>query len=330
MEEEEEFDDMEGIDTSPEAILALEQSLSYESNLIPVPTGRLSFSQLTVWDSCPRRYYYRYVLKQRSGSTSGMALGTLTHGAVEHSINRKIETGAYISLEEAYAWIDDSSRELSQDVEKWDEDAYVDIVDMEARRARLAAEARLLAGSFMRERLHELEPRTAEFKIETVLRDRIAFVGFIDMVVKDKDVMDMNPAYRDSKDQTPHPYDKVLDLKTVKKNYGKAQVENSLQLSLYAAATGCNTVGFELVVRPGATARTAAPRVISWPENGNGTTRSAQEIKHALDYVEDIAEAMAAGSYPRANPESWVCNSKWCEHFSKCRGAGSNETAVIA
>lgn len=322
------MDDVDADFTGNEEYIA--QLTEAESRLLHLPVRALSFSQLTLHQSCPRRYYYRYVLKKRGGASAGMVAGTLTHGAVEHAVNHKIKTGKDMHPDEAFAWIDQNVVDLAAEVERWDDDAFVDITDPTKRREKLAHESRMLAGLFIRDRLPQLHPRVSEHKIETIIRDRIPYMGFVDLVVKNADTVLMSPEYAASKDPRPHPQDTILDLKTVKKNYGPHQVNNSLQLTLYAATTGCARVGFELIIRPGQTARTAAPRLRSWPEDGMGVVRTHAEIEHALDYVTDVAESIASGSYPRTTPESWVCNAKWCDYYAECRGSRANETSRIA
>lgn len=332
------FDDMDPDDGMDDMDLSAANNDEYlarleahEARLLHLPTRFLSYSQLTLYASCPRRYYYRYVLGQRAGTSSAMALGTLTHGAIEQGVNFKIQHQREPELAQLLDWIEDESKILAPEIKKWDDDQYLDIVDPEARRQMLANEARALASVFVRERLPKLLPRVSEYKVETLLRGRIPYIGYIDLITKDPDAAAMNPEYANSGAEAIHPLDTIRDVKTVKKNYRPDQIANSLQLSLYAYATGAHTVAYELIRRPGKTARTAAPVTIPWPAEGAAAVvRSRAELEHALDHVEDVAQAMAQGSYPRIGPESWVCNAKWCDYYDQCRGSRANETARIA
>lgn len=46
-------------------------------------TWTYSFSQLSLWRTCKRRYYHRYVLGQPEPTTPAMRFGTLVHDAIE-------------------------------------------------------------------------------------------------------------------------------------------------------------------------------------------------------------------------------------------------------
>jgi hypothetical protein len=102
--------------------------------------------------------------------------------------------------------------------------------------------------------------------------------------------------------------DKVVDLKNTGKVYGETRVVNSLQLSIYSMITGVERVAYDLLVQ------TKTPKFVhqeAW--------RTPTELEHAADVVEDVARSISAGIFPRTDPESWVCNAKWCEYYSDCR-----------
>lgn len=101
----------------------------------------------------------------------------------------------------------------------------------------------------------------------------------------------------------------VVDLKVGTKKRNSAE---STQLAIYSVAAGYSSVGYWQMIPP--KVRVGAKSELSITEVDN----------RFLDFVEmtiqAAARAIKAGIYLPAQPGDWMCSSKYCGHFEKCRG----------
>ena len=101
----------------------------------------------------------------------------------------------------------------------------------------------------------------------------------------------------------------IFDYKTAARSKGQSEVDQSLQLSLYAYATKAPQVGIiELIKKAN-------------PEVGVLTApRSAMQKQWSLHVVRSVALAIKAGAFPLAAPNTWGCSARFCGYWSRCRG----------
>jgi hypothetical protein len=265
-----------------------------------LPSGYLSVSQVGLYQKCGERYRRRYVLGQFTPNSSNLGHGRLIHKTVETLLQYKIDHEQHVPPADlAGDTISAHLQEMSQDVEIWDP-KVPNIEEFEST-------ARDLIDLYVDARLPEVLPRAVELKLETVLRGRIPFIGYTDLIEMSLMDADFTPMKSMSDLKAS---DSVRDLKATGKKYGANRVDNALQLSMYAVITGLEHVGFDLLVQK---KRSEFAKQDSF--------RSSSEKEHAVDVVEDVARAISAGVFTRADPESWMCTPKWCPYFNECRGA---------
>ncbi len=94
--------------------------------------GEASYSpsKLDTYESCPRKYYFQYVLKIPQEGKTYFSLGSVVHSVVEH-ITRKLNEGIDVSEEEALEMLDEfwqPSAYVSRAEEAQDRDAAVKMV----------------------------------------------------------------------------------------------------------------------------------------------------------------------------------------------------------
>jgi hypothetical protein len=106
--------------------------------------------------------------------------------------------------------------------------------------------------------------------------------------------------------------DAVADLKNKKKASTQADVDNSLQLTLYAHILGKPQVRLDQLIKP---TKTHGVRYIR-----KQSIRTTSEVKHALQVVKGVTAGIVAGNFMRTNPENWWCSTKWCPYWGQCRG----------
>jgi hypothetical protein len=273
-----------------------------------LPREHLSFSQVNLWRTCAERYRREYILKQPRPSSSNLGHGRLMHHVVENLNIFKLENdGELPPLDFANDTISGALNEYTENIEIWDPK----VPDLET----LENVTRELIQIYVDDRLPETRPRAVELEIRYMINGRIPYKGFIDLVEKSE--LDTSPYKPFEGFQEIMITDIVTDLKNTTKKYGPQKVLNSMQLSLYASALGIERVAYDLLVQK---KKSEFVRQESW--------RSPGEKAHAEDVVEDVAKAISAGIFPKADPESWACSEKWCSYYADCRGARSVSSVV--
>jgi hypothetical protein len=280
-----------------------EEQIAIIANADPnlnLPTKSLSWSQINLYLTCGHRYYHKYVLKKPQPNSSNLVHGRMLHSVLESMHIYKMENGVVPPRERHQDEISDAVRDLEAEVDSWD----VKVPD-----ASVAEDsARLLTDIYYDERLPHVRPRAVELKVVSLIRGRVPFLGYIDLVEKNPMEPDgyVNPMVDPS---TPVMGDTIVDLKMTGKKYAPSQVENGAQLTLYAAVTGVADVGYDLLIQK-KNSEFVSQRAI----------RTIADKEHVLDLVEDIAQGISAGYFPKTTPESWACDPKWCPYYGECRG----------
>lgn len=270
---------------------------------INLPTSFLSFSQINLYNLCGRRYYYKYVLGMRQPSSSNLVHGRMCHEVVDKMHQYKIHHNFETPPKEFYMdTITDELEGLEHDIEGFDPK----IPDMNV----FETTARELVGLYHEHRLPTVMPRVTEYRVVGLLRDRIPFQGYIDLIEQNPMIPTdpRDPAF--FHEGSPiHPGDTVIDLKFTGRKYGQSRVNDSMQLTLYAELTNLEHVGYDLLVQK---------KVSEFvPQR---STRSTQEKNHVLDIMEDVVKGISLGHFPRTDTESWMCSEKWCPYYLSCRG----------
>lgn len=270
---------------------------------IILPTKYMSFSQINLYGNCGERYRRKYVLGNRSPASSNMAQGRLTHMSVEHMHLYKLNNkGEMPPKEYHHDIISDKLQEEFEEVQVWD--------DKTPDKETAEEFTRRLSDLYYENRLEDVRVRDAERKITGIIKDRIPFLGYIDLIeYAEHDSIDYDDPFVDHR--AVKPSDGVRDLKTTGRKYGKNRIRNSFQLTLYADLLGVNDVGYDLLVQT----KTGKTKYYKQRD-----IRSEGEKVHARDVVEDIAEAISAGVFPKTSPEHWMCSEKWCPFWDDCRG----------
>lgn len=263
-----------------------------------LPKGYLSVSQISQFMKCGRAYEFRYVLEKPIPKTSFTALGSAVHKAAEKL--HVAMMGAALPpplefVEDAYS---DSHDEYFADPDMilMEEDKVTDPKDVGVRLTRLYYKGATgeLIDPETKQPLRKIYPVAAERVIRTMLKptdgDEVPFLGIIDL-------------------EEP---DAVADLKTKRKKGSQGEVDNSLQLSLYAHVSGKKTVRHDQLIKPSAKLPERFIRI--------SANRTEAEIQHAVDIAANVATDIARGRFPLTMPDNWWCTEKWCPFWFDCRG----------
>lgn len=274
------------------------------STPLTLPTPYLSYSQVSTYLQCPRRYEQAYILRERGPTSATMAFGTAVHKGVETAIRHQLEHGAPIAMEALQEAVFEATSHQLSDVQQWD-DVFADAAEDKARFHRWAQD---MTCAYVRNRLPQLKPVASESHLRVMLDGRVPFHAVVDIIEEYPDA-DMRV---------------IRDIKVTGKVYPPQRLETSLQLSIYAYLTGAQAVGYELFVRPKGPRQPGA--LHSQPQAAPGSVgpvaqlRPPEQLLHAANLVVEVAEQISKGNFPRTDPGSWACSSRWCPAYRQCRG----------
>jgi hypothetical protein len=258
---------------------------------IGLPAGPLSFTQMNTWLMCHKAYWHNYINRTPwDGWSENLVLGSAMHRGLEH-VNREKMTGSIVSVERGSQAIYTSAyHELDK------AKAVLDRPQKKKFEKQLEMLSKLL-NVWTNKHLPGYNPTTVEETFYVLL-------GGIPMVVK-IDMIDDNR--------------KVSDFKLTGTFKRKETVQDSLQLSVYAAATKINLTSFIS---------------LRMPKFGTkkGWTPDIEEVivrkkNMDLEWAEDIAASVSKGiimgDWSYCDPSSYKCSQKYCDVWSKCRGRQS-------
>lgn len=265
-----------------------------------LPRGYVSVSQVTQYLKCGAAYEKRYVEDVSVPSNNYMIQGRAVHKSAEMLhlaliADPKLATSLDI-MESVYSDTQDKEINDNTDAALIDAPSWGQVKD----------EGLMLVRQYRKGALGDLtdpdtgfpmvtvKPVSAERIVKVLLTpeesEPIPFLGVIDL----------------------EELDTVADLKNKKKASSQADADNSLQLTLYAHILGKPQVRLDQLIKPTKTHGVRYIRKTSY--------RNTSEVKHALQVVKGVTNAIVAGNFVRTNPENWWCSSKWCPYWGSCRG----------
>ena len=272
---------------------AADTTLQYTDTL---PRGYLSVSQITQYLKCGKAYEKRYIEDHVIPSNNFIVQGRGVHKAAEKLHLSMMHQPENLSVEEMTAVYSDSHDTEAEGAVLVDETDWGVVKDEGIMLTQLYRKGALgdITDPATGFPMAAVEPIAAERVVKVVLHpqdsDPIPFMGVIDL-------------------EEPTG---IRDVKTKRKMASQADTDNSLQLTLYAHILGKPDVGFDQLVKP---TKTKGARYIR-----SRSIRTNADAQHALDIAADVAASIAAGHFPRTNPENWWCGDKWCPYWDGCRG----------
>jgi len=268
---------------------------------LELPSGYLSVSQVNTYMKCGLQYYYRYVKGIISPPQARMAEGSSVHRALEIGNREKLASGTTAPLDVLLDAHRDDWEERRTGIEVWDPDnPEKDIL----------SRAQFFLKRYHQDHLPYLEPKPKGVESRfwaSVGPQNVPVVGFIDLIATDYTPRERKKGEK----KTVVPTDEVIDYKVVAKSMSQADVNNSLQLTMYSSVTQIENVRFDCFVK------TKQPK-ISVVES----TRKPIDHQWANHIFESTAKNIAAGVFMPTSPEGWQCTEKWCGYWHLCRGVG--------
>lgn len=255
-----------------------------EGSIMPsrhtLPQLFLSTTQIEKYLQCPRKYELRYVYKYQTPVNAAIIQGSAIHEVLE-VVYKLVKIDGEIPERE---YVFDT---YSSTVSKKLEGQEIDFGDSSPQEFREQGEG--LLKKWYEDKLPKVKPVEVE-KAFVVSLAGVPLVGMIDLI---------------DEHETLH----VVDNKVMGRKPPQTDVDNSLQLTLYYAASQIPNQRLDVFTK------TKIPKVVSV-----STERTQKDVNWAVYLVHHVATAIEKGSFPPCSPGSWACSRKWCEYWDVCRG----------
>lgn len=265
------------------------------------PKPHLSPSAVNLYHNCGEAYYRRYICGDKTPPNAAMLKGTGVHGGAKRNFRQKLETRQDLPVEEVVAAaVDAFDSELPNGVAPDPgDDRSMDVVLGEAR-DQVVAMARVQS----REVFPEYQPTLVEETVRLTLPDASHdMLGVIDLI--DERTI-------------------VVDHKTGTKAKSQSDVDDNLQLSIYAA--------LHKSLRGELPAEVRLETIINGKREIKrqmlSSTRDENDMQ-ALSYrIGVVTAGINAGLFMPAPVGSWMCSERWCGYWSTCPYVNSQRKAA--
>lgn len=250
----------------------------------------LSYSSISLYQTCPRAWQFRYIDGIRSRPTAALVMGTAFHNSVEDII-RALAMGEDSNPTEIWTrrWAEVQDQEPDYQGELPEE-----LSNMGLRMLTAKSTVDLLDSimPMLDENGAPVIEKRVELRVPGV---PIPVIGFIDVILA-----------------TGAP----ADFKTAARMWTAEKAREELQPVFYLAALNqagytqnpthefCHFV-FTKTARPQAAAFSAVHSPAEW--------------LWLFGAIQAVWKGIAAGVFP-PNPSSWKCSDRWCDQWAMCRG----------
>jgi hypothetical protein len=262
-----------------------------------LPNGYFSHSQYVAYKSCAKSYEFRYVNRQPSGKTHQMVKGVSVHSGIEYMLLAK-RANKHLSVAEGEAVVAKMFEDEAKGIEKWEEGITAD----KEKEAALS-----LFRVFAAHALPKINPVFIEKGFAMRFGD-VPMIGWIDLVDEQPAILvpGMSPELLDSV-----PKKRVtVDFKTGRAKWSENDLRLDTQLTMYAVVEGTPDVRVDQLIG-----------LKNGPVYVRGeSVRTPQDADVFIEDVNEVADMIKKGIFPKTSIDSWKCNEKHCAYWSQCRG----------
>ena len=254
-----------------------------------LPRGTFSHSQYSTWKKCGKAYEFKYVLGVDTPPSLNMFRGTAVHAGAEASHLHMIEHKTVPGLEEMRSKVSDAFDDGKDQVQNWEDTSPGALKD----------DALRLYTKYHQDNLPQLRPVAAEegFAVKV---GAVPVTGYIDLVER-------RGGFGPSADNDPLT---IVDLKTSSAKWSASEVALDTQLTLYSLVKRTPLVRIDNLVT-----LKAGPAFHRFE-----STRDGVQQRVLQDDLEETADFIRQGVFPKTTIDSWACTEKWCGYWSRCRG----------
>lgn len=269
-----------------------------------------SFSKLDSFSKCPRRFFFRYILRRREEPGVHLLYGRAVHKGMEHDNLEKVK-GRVAPLPEL---VDVGVNEF----EVAHKEAGLEATTTDKFREEFARQTSFYEHTKARENVRP-DPKSIEapFEIDVSIgsaekgdKQRSATIqGFVD-------VIDVDPL---SGRRT------IIDYKSGAKAHTEYDIDQSLQFPIYeqgAAADKARVISFVKTGRQKPTVKVAS-------SSQSQASRWARALTWIADTIKGIRESIKTGRFDKCSPACTWCSAKACSFYDQCYGPGSAPPTLI-
>lgn len=252
----------------------------------------IDFSAVDQYLRCPEQYRFRNIDGRKSPPAIALVEGTSHHRTLEWENKAKLEK---MTTPTAATLVDHFAHVLKLETEKAEEeaDAIKTSFDWEGEnRDKLLKRGRKLLTHYASEFSPGIEPTSAEESFSVPVDvDGVKFTLFGQI------------------DLTERKY--VVDYKVTGRPKSQRDVDESLQLSVYAFAKRASKASFINFVKA------SSPYV-----QRVDSVRTPMDWRWALRVVASAVDGIRRGSFPKTapGPMNWWCSERFCGYWASCRG----------
>lgn len=274
----------------------LVEASTIEECEIALPRGYMSVTQINMYRTCGKQFYFRYVKGLISPPSIALVEGRAVHqgiatGYLEASKdkNRKVEVD--VMLDAAHDAWNRGKKELDpHDPANRDEDPE----EVVLKRCRVFLEK--YNQSYMTQlcaHVDDTGPVVERRFFVTVGELKIPVMGYIDLVA-------------DTVDPEKVAETIVIDHKVVGRARTEEDARGDLQLTVYSAVTGVPLVGFHSFVKN----KVPIIREVR-------SSRTSADRKWMKYVIQEVAQAIAKGVFP-PTASGWKCSPTYCGYWQMC------------
>lgn len=261
-----------------------------------IPKGVFSYSQYNSYKICGKAYEYKYIDDTKVPAYAATTKGQSVHCGIEFLLTAK-KMGRAALVEEGVAALEKRFEEDAKSVKSWGDFVPGKVKD----------EAIALLKAFAVYGLPKINP----LEIEKGFAKRIGNVPMIGWI----DVIDEQPAIVVSKmspeEQALAPKQRVVvDFKTGRAKWSENELRKDTQLTLYSHVEGTPHVRIDQLLT-----MKSGPRFIQ-----GSSVREPQDAEVLIEDINETAEFIKAGIFPKTDIGHWSCNTEHCTFYHLCRG----------
>ena len=276
-----------------------------------LPKNYLSFSQISLYQSCAKAYEYRYILGETTSPVMAMALGKAVHKALEVNYEQKVTSHKDLPVKQvldAFSTEYDEQVPLTSDVSSKDKGKIKD-----------------LAAKFVKKYQYVYAPHVipvgVEEEFDVQLSETVRIKGFIDLIQEVDAPLPLTEESQLEKraelESLPGAARKkvIVDHKVTTRKKAQHETNDSLQLSIYSMATGIPNVRYDALIATPSKMIEEDQRIVQ-----TLSYRVPSEIDFYKSVILSMAEAISSGAFPKTGQGTWKCSDRFCPHFKQCHG----------
>lgn len=261
----------------------------------------LSATQLDMYCRCPESYRRRYIEGEVIPPGIALAKGKGLHAGAETNMRQKIASFEDLPASDIVdASVAAFEAEIAGGIALDSAEASIGASIVVAAAKDAVAE---MAQVHADEQAPEYQPILVEETVRFELPGPRDLLGIIDLATDDG---------------------KVVDFKTARRKKKQGDADDSVQLSIYAAAyerktgTPPDRVRLDVLVQG---SKGITRQVLD-------SSRGAADMDALANRINVISSAIESGIFPPAPPGAWNCSRRWCGFFDSCIYVNSERVSL--